>query len=277
MSEKKETILFEDFITGLSHHQYRKLAKDLAPGVYLLLRRIHDNAFDPEAIGVFMPASECQIGWIPKDKKGSLLPYLPAERDNMVYARITYHRPLNSGDTHYQQCLKIKVVGEDNAHLFYLKAPAVVGFDLAATIAARTGVTTDADYTPVKENKMTKVAQAIDTNKNAAILAAQLEAGRLANKHATKLISGKLPLMVKGYADTPLARLAFANAIKFAVDNYGGKFGKHKELASQVSEAMVVSAYSEIIANFDIDSMIEQFLEGKEMKKISSLLKQGDE
>ena len=124
---------------------------------------------------------------------------------------------------------------------------------------------------------MTKVTQAIDTNKNAAILAAQLEAGRLANKHATKLISGKLPLMVKGYADTPLARLAFANAIKFAVDNYGGKFGKHKELAAQVSEAMVVSAYSEIIANFDIDSMIEQFLEGKEMKKISSLLKQGAE
>ena len=124
---------------------------------------------------------------------------------------------------------------------------------------------------------MTKVAQAIDTNKNAAILAAQLEAGRLANKHATKLISGKLPLMVKGYADTPLARLAFANAIKFAVDNYGGKFGKHKDLASQVSAAMVVAAYSEIIANFDIDSMIEQFLEGKEMKKISSLLKQVDE
>ena len=259
MSEKKETILFEDFVTGLSHHQYKKLAKDLAPGGYLLLRRIHDNAFDPEAIGVFDPASGYQVGWIPKDKKGLLLSYLPAERDDRMYARITYHRPLNPGDTHYQQCLKIKVVGEDNVHLFYLKAPAATALST------------------VKENKMTKVAQAIDTNKNAAILAAQLEAGRLANKHATKLISGKLPLMVKGYADTPLARLAFANAIKFAVDNYGGKFGKHKELASQVSEAMVVAAYSEIIANFDIDSMIEQFLEGKEMKKISSLLKQGDE
>lgn len=263
MSEKKETILFEDFVTGLSHHQYRKLAKDLVFGEYLILRRIHDNAFDPEAIGVFDFARNLQVGWIPKDKKGSLLYCLPADSDDRMYARITYHRPLNPGDTHYQQCLKIKVVREDNGHLFYLKVPAPT-----VTIAA----------TPtVKENKMTKVAQAIDTNKNAAILAAQLEAGRLANKHATKLISGKLPLMVKGYADTPLARLAFANAIKFAVDNYGGKFGKHKELASQVSEAMVVAAYSEIIANFDIDSMIEQFLEGKEMKKISSLLKQGDE
>lgn len=270
MSEKKETILFEDFVTGLSHHQYRKLARDLAPGVYLLLRRINDNAFDPEAIGVFDPASNLQVGWIPKDKKGSLLSYLPAERDNRVYARITYHRPLNPGDTHYQKCLKIKVVGEANGYFLRSSAPAIVGFDPTVTIAATT-------LSSVKENKMTKVAQAIDTNKNAAILAAQLEAGRLANKHATKLISGKLPLMVKGYADTPLARLAFANAIKFAVDNYGGKFGKHKELASQVSEAMVVAAYSEIIANFDIDSMIEQFLEGKEMKKISSLLKQGDE
>lgn len=259
MSEKKETILFEDFVTGLSHHQYRKLDKYLIPGEYLLLRRIHDNAFDPEAIGVFDPASGYQVGWIPRNKKGLLLSYLSAERDGRVHARITYHRPLNPGDTHYQQCLKIKVVVEDNAHLFYLKSPA------ATTLSS------------VKENKMTKVAQAIDTNKNAAILAAQLEAGRLANKHATKLISGKLPLMVKGYADTPLARLAFANAIKFAVDNYGGKFGKHKELASQVSRAMVIAAYSEIIANFDIDSMIEQFLEGKEMKKISSLLKQGDE
>lgn len=263
MSEKKETILFEDFVTGLSHHQYRKLARDLTPGGYLLLRRIHDNAFDPEAIGVFDPASNLQVGWIPKDKKDSLLSYLPAERDDRVYARITYHRPLNPGDTHYQQCLKIKVVGEDN------------GYFLRSNASAQT--VTIAATSTVKENKMTKVAQAIDTNKNAAILAAQLEAGRLANKHATKLISGKLPLMVKGYADTPLARLAFANAIKFAVDNYGGKFGKHKELASQVSEAMVVAAYSEIIANFDIDSMIEQFLEGKEMKKISSLLKQGDE
>jgi len=265
MSEKKETILFEDFVTGLSHHQYKKLAKDLVHGEYLILRRINDNAFDPEAIGVFDYARGYQVGWIPKDKKGSLLPYFPAERDDKLYARIAYHRPLNPGDTHYQQCLKIKVVGEDNAHLFYLTSPAPT-----VTIAATT-------LSSVKENKMTKVAQAIDTNKNAAILAAQLEAGRLANKHATKLISGKLPLMVKGYADTPLARLAFANAIKFAVDNYGGKFGKHKDLASQVSAAMVVAAYSEIIANFDIDSMIEQFLEGKEMKKISSLLKQGDE
>lgn len=263
MSEKKETVLFEDFVTGLSHHQYRKLAKDFVFGEYLILRRIHDNAFDPEAIGVFDFARNLQVGWIPKDKKGSLLSYLPAERNDRMYARITYHRILNPGDTHYQQCLKIKVVVEDNAHLFYLNSP-------APTVTIATTPT-------VKENKMTKVAQAIDTNKNAAILAAQLEAGRLANKHATKLISGKLPLMVKGYADTPLARLAFANAIKFAVDNYGSKFGKHKELASQVSEAMVVSAYSEIIANFDIDSMIEQFLEGKEMKKISSLLKQGDE
>ena len=269
MSEKKETILFEDFVTGLSHHQYRKLARDLAPGGCLILRRINDNAFDPEAIGVFDPASGYLVGWIPKDKKGSLLHYLPANGVRGLYARITYHRPLNPGDTHYQQCLKIKVVGEDNAHLFYLTSPAAVTIT-NGTIAATT-------LSSVKENKMTKVAQAIDTNKNAAILAAQLEAGRLANKHATKLISGKLPLMVKGYADTPLARLAFANAIKFAVDNYGGKFGKHKDLASQVSAAMVVAAYSEIIANFDIDSMIEQFLEGKEMKKISSLLKQGDE
>ena len=265
MSEKKETVLFEDFVTGLSHHQYRKVAKDLATGGYLLLRRIHDNSFDPEAIGVFDPASNHQIGWIPKDKKGSLLSYLPAESDSKLYAKITYHRPLAAGDTHYQQCLKIKVVKEDNSYNVPCPIPPTnVGFDSAA-------------LSSVKENKMTKVAQAIDTNKNAAILAAQLEAGRLANKHATKLISGKLPLMVKGYADTPLARLAFANAIKFAVDNYGGKFGKHKELAAQVSEAMVVSAYSEIIANFDIDSMIEQFLEGKEMKKISSLLKQGAE
>jgi len=262
MSEKKETILFEDFVTGLSH-QYRKLARDLTPGEYLILRRINDNAFDPEAIGVFDPASGYLVGWIPKDKKGSLLHYLPADSEHKLYAKITYHSILNPGDTHYQQCLKIKVVVEDNGRLVYLKAHAPT-----VTIAA----------TPtVKENKMTKVAQAIDTNKNAAILAAQLEAGRLANKHATKLISGKLPLMVKGYADTPLARLAFANAIKFAVDNYGGKFGKHKDLASQVSAAMVVAAYSELIANFDIDSMIEQFLEGKEMKKISSLLKQGDE
>lgn len=258
MSEKKETVLFEDFVTGLTHHQYRKVAKDLAPGGYLFLIRIYDNEFDPEAIGVFDPASNYQIGWIPRNKKGSLLPYLSAK----LYAKITYHRPLAPGDTHYQQCLKIKVVKEDNS------------YNVPWTIPATSVGSDSAILSSVKENKMTKVAQAIDTNKNAAILAAQLEAGRLANKHATKLISGKLPLMVKGYADTPLARLAFANAIKFAVDNYGFKFGKHKELAAQVSEAMVVSAYSEIIANFNIDSMIEQFLEGKEMKKISSLLKQ---
>lgn len=265
MSEKKETVLFEDFVTGLSHHQYRKVAKDLAPGGYLFLIRIYDNEFDPEAIGVFDPASNYQIGWISKDKKGSLLSYLPAESDSTLYAKVTYHRPLAPGDTHYQQCLKIKVVKEDNI------------YNVPWTIPATSVGSDSAILSSVKENKMTKVTQAIDTNKNAVILAAQLEAGRLANKHATKLISGKLPLMVKGYADTPLARLAFANAIKFAVDNYGGKFGKHKELAAQVSEAMVVSAYSEIIANFDIDSMIEQFLEGKEMKKISSLLKQGAE
>ena len=180
---------------------------------------------------------------------------------NGTGARIIYHRALipSRGDTHYQECVKIRLRLDDEVFPPQTQREAVQ--QVKQSIEKK------------EEIKMTKLANAINTNKTAATLAAQLEAGRLANKHVTKLISTKLPMIVRGYADTPLARLALANAVSFAVDNYGQKFGKHKELIAQISDAMVISAYTEIIAEFDLEGMIQQFLEGKDMKKISALLK----
>ena len=98
-----------------------------------------------------------------------------------------------------------------------------------------------------------------------------------ANKYASKLISGKLPLMVRGYADTPVARLLLANTVSFVATNYSDKLGDKAPIVQSVADAMVVSAYSEMLAHFDIDGFIEDFLSSKEMKRVGTLLKTDEE
>lgn len=256
------SIVWEGWIAGLSYHKYFALnCADKLRTADLIAVAPVDNEYDSEAVGVFW--NGCQIGWIPKNSEGILPILLRSDKKPKVNAVVIEHRPLHKhlGQTHYQECVYIAVYSD------YWRL--------------RTGTkevnTVHQTKQTVKEIKMSKIESVVAVNKTAISTAAQLEAGRIANKYASKLISGKLPLMVRGYADTPVARLLLANTVSFVVTNYSDKLGDKAPIVQAVADAMVVSAYSEMLAHFDIDGFIEDFLSSKEMKRVGSLLKTDEE
>ena len=290
--------IWEGWITGLSHHSYKEVKRILKEGSYVGLQQITDNIYDPEAIAVM--AMGKQIGWIPKNDKG-ILPMVLLEHERSgeirLSAKVVEHHEMQSGDTHYQTCIKLVI----RSNYWQWKGyQDTVRAQFSAVTASQPSKEERIKQMPgqsnysgglfasheakqqaaqflSKETKMTKLNQIVDTNKTAISTAAQLEAGRIANKYASKLISGKLPLMVRGYADTPVARLLLANTVSFVATNYSDKLGDKAPIVQSVADAMVVSAYSEMLAHFDIDGFIEDFLSSKEMKRVGSLLKTDEE
>lgn len=106
------------------------------------------------------------------------------------------------------------------------------------------------------------VSKVLKKNTSLACSAAVLEAGRIANKQASKVIAGKLPMFIGPYANTPIGRLVIANIVQIGIEH----FRPDDARLSTLSNAMVVQAYQELIQTMDIDAMIDAFLEDKTIK-----------
>lgn len=119
---------------------------------------------------------------------------------------------------------------------------------------------------------MSKIQEVTKRNTQLATSAAVLEAGRIANKQASKLIAGQLPLMARGYADTPVGRLVIANLAGIALDHFRPDDQKLRALTN----AMTVQAYQELIQTLDVDGFIEKLLEDKSIKSALAKLPDGD-
>ena len=100
----------------------------------------------------------------------------------------------------------------------------------------------------------------VATNSKCAVSAAFLEAGRITNKQASKLVAKKLPLMFAGYADTPVGRLVIANLVQFAVQQY---YGADNGKITKLTNAMLVTSYQEVLATFKLEEMLEELFSSK--------------
>lgn len=123
------------------------------------------------------------------------------------------------------------------------------------------------DTTTEKENIMTNKITAIATgiaasNFSAAKTAAVMEAGRIANVEITKVLAKRLPMMVKGYADTPAGRLVVANLAGVALQQFRPNDARLKALV----DAMQVQAYQELLQTIDIEGFIDGLLENPKIK-----------
>ena len=114
-------------------------------------------------------------------------------------------------------------------------------------------------------NKLTQVAgNVVDVNKDALKLAAKLEVGKVATAQLKKVVKPKLPMMVRGYADSPLFDIVLANAVGVALREYAS----NNEKAQIVAEAMIQSAAVEMVSSFNINDMINEMLETIDISKI---------
>ena len=90
-------------------------------------------------------------------------------------------------------------------------------------------------------------------NKQAAVSAAVFETGRLANKKIIDLVKNHIPASLINYMDTPLGKLALANAVLIAVQ----QFKPDSKNLEKIANGMVVAAYQELIQQYDIQGMLE--------------------
>lgn len=106
-------------------------------------------------------------------------------------------------------------------------------------------------------------ATLITANKDAAILAAKLEAGKILNKQVIKLIKPKLHPLVRGYADSPLASVVLANVVGFAIKQYAGDNAK----AGQLAEMMLQASAVESVSALNIEGLIDDLLSSVKLPK----------
>lgn len=113
---------------------------------------------------------------------------------------------------------------------------------------------------------MSKLANVVSVNKTAAISAARITGGKIAIKNITKLIAPKLPIMVRGYADTSVGQLVIANLFKFAIENYAPQ----NKNAVLVADAMLEGAMINVLEGFNIEEMIESVLKGVNLESLTA-------
>lgn len=104
-----------------------------------------------------------------------------------------------------------------------------------------------------KEIKMNnRIKHHTNVNLNAVQSAAYLEAARIANNKLAEVASKQAPLMLKGYAQTPLARLLFANIVSIALTELRPNDAK----LAQLSRSMVTEAYGPALRALNIEGLI---------------------
>lgn len=97
---------------------------------------------------------------------------------------------------------------------------------------------------------------ALAQNKELAKTASYFEAGRIANNKLTQLIAPNLPMMLRGYADHPLAKVLVANIALMAIQ----KFKPSHEAANKLGFAMVTQAYAGAFESLNIEGLIDRLL-----------------
>lgn len=249
-------------VTGLSVYDYSKLSDKLTKGTSVTLKRDPSNKYDANATGVFY--QETQIGWIPKASNSDFAANIPR---GSINAMIVAH---DRGSSDLSKRLFIQVYpnelyGYTNN---YSKKELTQEYPAVFTAFNEKNISKP---TP-KENKMKTINEVISKNTTLAQSAAFLEAGRIANGQATKFASKQLPMMVRGYADTPLGRLVMANIASTAAT----QFRPNDKRLGRLADAMIVMAYQEVIQSFDIEKLINDMLSSETIKAALSKVDESD-
>lgn len=108
------------------------------------------------------------------------------------------------------------------------------------------------------ENKVKKV---VNTNVDAAKVAASITAGKTLNKVVADKVTPQLPMLVRGYANTALGRVVIANIADFAVK----QFLPTNEKAQIASKAMMEAAMVELLESFDFESIVNDIVSSVEL------------
>lgn len=280
------SLVYQGFVRGLTMYGYSDVARELTTGMGLGLRLVGEDhvevLYQDQAIGHLSKV---------EGSEGSETAKLLRAHQRLacfVFGHYKDHSPL----TRLEICIKASVLmpypspAATNAsaaevedqplsrqqveHLFDESTLAkhvqtTIALNEPCTTILRTTINTSP--TIEKEitmtNKITAIASGIAaSNFSAAKTAAVMEAGRIANVEITKVLAKRLPMMVKGYADTPAGRLVVANLAGVALQQFRPDDARLRALV----DAMQVQAYQELLQTIDIEGFIDGLLENPKIK-----------
>lgn len=260
------TIVFEGGVTGITYHRYFDYAKYITEGTQLLVKPDPTNQFDINATGIWFNKGDGnfeQIGWIPKALNRVAARAWKA--GHKLEAVVFQHKP-NHGDNNQKLIISVTLKKSDSKQALH-PPPSSKQTKLSEQKALTAW---ESPFIAVQTNPLLKgnimaksVNAVIEQNISLGTSAAFLEAGRIANSQLSQMASKKLPIMVRAYADTALGRLLLANVALMARDH----FRPNDERLAKLVNAMTVSAYQEVLQNFDIEAMIEDLISNKTIVK----------
>lgn len=106
----------------------------------------------------------------------------------------------------------------------------------------------------------------VASNKSSAKTATGIIAGNVINQRLAKIVVPKLPMMARGYLDSPMGHAVLANVAAGALIHF---FPGNKR-AQQASAAMIESAMVTFASSFEIEDMIDEILEGVTFPEVST-------
>jgi len=101
----------------------------------------------------------------------------------------------------------------------------------------------------------------VAANKSAAGTAASVTIGNIINTRVVKIVTPKLPMMVRGYAETPMGKAVVANLVATSIVH----FMPTNEKAMLAANAMVQAAMLEFTASFNFEQMVNEMLDGLDL------------
>ena len=107
--------------------------------------------------------------------------------------------------------------------------------------------------------KITEVTSAImDQNKESFKTSAKRRTGKLFNDRLVSLVKPKLPMAVRGYAESELGRYVLTNLFAAALI----KFGYNNDKLILLAEAGIDDATDQFLGSFNIEEMINELIDG---------------
>lgn len=108
-------------------------------------------------------------------------------------------------------------------------------------------------------------AAIVAQNKASGKTATGIIAGNIINDRLAKIITPRLPMMVRGYVDTPLGKAAIANLAAGALIH----FLPTNDKATAAASAMIEAAMVEFASSFNIEQMVDELLEGVDLSGVN--------
>lgn len=104
---------------------------------------------------------------------------------------------------------------------------------------------------------MSMVTEFANRNKEMALRAAKLQAGKIALAVMKQLMKAKMPMYMRGYLANPFASFVMANMVHVAVMH---DMHKGNEMVEQLSDAMLEASMMELLDAVNVQELIGNFL-----------------